>query len=43
MDLDADLQDLKIPSPVKNAIILYKGELTEPYRYLEDHLKEAGL
>ncbi len=41
LDLDGDLDSLKLPNPIKKAVILYRGELTGPYRYLEKYLKGA--
>jgi hypothetical protein len=40
MDLDKEVSELKIPSPLKNSLILYKGEFTQNYRYMEEYLKE---
>jgi alpha-aminoadipic semialdehyde synthase len=40
VDLDSDLEELKLPSPIRNSLILYKGKFTEPYRYMEEYLKE---
>jgi alpha-aminoadipic semialdehyde synthase len=30
--------ELDLPGPVKRAMILHKGELTEDYRYIQEHL-----
>ncbi|MGA1793869.1 MAG: bifunctional lysine ketoglutarate reductase /saccharopine dehydrogenase family protein [Thermoplasmatota archaeon] len=39
-DLDSGIESLKLPLPILKSLILYKGELTEQYRYLERYLKE---
>ncbi len=39
-DLTVSFEDLKVPKPIRKAIIIYKGELTEGYRYLEKALQE---
>jgi len=39
-DLDSEFEELKLPTPIMKSLILYKGKLTEPYRYMEDYLKE---
>lgn len=38
-DYSAPFMQLELPDPVKKALILYKGELTPDYRYLEEYLK----
>ncbi len=42
-DYSVTFDELRISPVVKRAIIVYHGELTPDYRYLEEHLKEAGL
>ncbi len=37
-----DLSSLKLPTPLMKAIILYKGELTEGYRYLEKYVHKGA-
>lgn len=39
-ELETGLEDLKLPSPIMKSLILYKGEFTEPYRYMAKYLKE---
>jgi alpha-aminoadipic semialdehyde synthase len=31
-----------LPAEIQRAVILWRGELTEPYRHLQDHLSIAG-
>jgi alpha-aminoadipic semialdehyde synthase len=38
-DWNSDLEDLALPAHLKKAVIVHKGELTPPYRYLEEDLK----
>lgn len=42
-DYSVDFDKLDLSPVVKRAIIVYHGELTPDYKYLEEHLKEAGL
>lgn len=42
-DYSVEFDELKLSPVVKRAIIVYHGELTEDYRYLLEHLKEAGV
>lgn len=42
MDLHATFDELELPKPVKNAVILCKGELTPNYQYLKEPLEEFG-
>jgi alpha-aminoadipic semialdehyde synthase len=37
-DWDADFAQLNLPEELKGAVILHRGELTPPYRYLEQYL-----
>ena len=37
-DLNVPFDELKIPAPLKRAMILYKGELTPDYTYLKEYL-----
>jgi alpha-aminoadipic semialdehyde synthase len=37
-DWAADFAELNLPLHLKRAIIVYKGEVTPPYRYLQQHL-----
>ncbi len=37
-DSGRDFADWNLPGPIKRAVILYQGRLTEPYRYLEKHV-----
>ena len=37
-DSGRDFADWNLPGPIKRAVILYQGKLTEPYRYLEKHV-----
>ncbi|NPV10685.1 MAG: hypothetical protein HPY57_02725 [Ignavibacteria bacterium] len=36
---DKDFSELNLPYPIKKAIILHKGKLTEEYKYIEKYLK----
>lgn len=38
---DADFRSLKLPSEIKRAVIVHKGELTPDYRYLEAFLRSS--
>lgn len=38
---DKDFKDLNLPYPIKKAIILHKGQLTEEYKYIEKYLGET--
>jgi alpha-aminoadipic semialdehyde synthase len=38
----ASFADLSLPPSLKNAIIVYRGELTPAFRYLEQHLAAAS-
>jgi len=40
-DLDQDFQNCNLPAEIKRAAILYKGQLTPAYRYLNEHLDRA--
>ncbi|MFH1279853.1 MAG: hypothetical protein ABIK65_15910 [Candidatus Eisenbacteria bacterium] len=37
-DFGADPRELDIPGPIRNALIVHRGELTEEYHYLTDHV-----
>lgn len=37
-DYPEDFKELKLPDFLKNAVILYKGKLTENYKYLEKYI-----
>ena len=37
-DFSGDFDACQLPPPIKRAIIVYRGELTPTYRYLEKHL-----
>ncbi len=41
-DWDADFPQLNLPSHLKKAVIVHKGELTPSYRYLQQHLGTAS-
>lgn len=38
-DPPAEFSDWRLPEPLKRAVVLYNGKLTESYRYLESHLE----
>ncbi len=40
-DLTVPFEDLKVPIPIRKAIIIHKGELTENYKYLEKEIQET--
>lgn len=40
-DFSQDYDKLDLPDPLKNALVLHRGELTEPFKYLEKHLQKA--
>ncbi len=42
MDLDQPLEDCGLTPELRDAVIVYRGELTAPYRYLQDCLVAAG-
>lgn len=39
-DFNAEFNSLILPDPVKNALILHKGELTKDYKYMESFISE---
>ncbi len=39
-DFDKEFSQLKLPYPIKKAIILHKGQLTEEYKYIQNYLGE---
>ncbi len=39
-DYEKSFEELNIPYEIKNAIVVYKGELTPKYQYLDDFLKK---
>jgi len=38
-DYDVPLEQLKLPDPIRRAVILHKGEFTPEFTYLEAHIK----
>lgn len=38
-DFDVSFENLKLPAPIKKAMIVFKGNLTPDYEYLNEHLK----
>jgi len=40
-DFDTSFEELALPSPIKKAVILHKGQLTPSYTYLEQHLNNS--
>jgi alpha-aminoadipic semialdehyde synthase len=40
LDLETPLEEIKLPKPIMEALVLHKGKLTEKYRYMERFLKE---
>jgi alpha-aminoadipic semialdehyde synthase len=38
-NFDMSFENLKLPSPIKKAMIVFKGKLTPGYEYLNEHLK----
>ncbi len=38
-NFDMSFENLKLPSPIKKAMIVFKGKLTPDYEYLNEHLK----
>ena len=38
-DFDVSFENLKLPAPIKKAMIVFKGKLTPDYEYLNEHLK----
>ena len=40
-DFQKDFEQLKLPYPIKKALILHNGELTTEYKYMKEFLKEA--
>lgn len=41
-DFNVDFDQLDLPYPFKEALILHNGQLTEKYKYLEEPLQEHG-
>ncbi len=39
---DKDFSELNLPYPIKKAIILHRGKLTQDYKYIEKYLKGAN-
>ncbi|MGV9168408.1 MAG: hypothetical protein ACOC38_00515 [Promethearchaeia archaeon] len=39
-DFSTSYSELQLPRELKDAIIVYRGNLTDQYKYLKDHLKE---
>lgn len=40
-DFSADLAELRLPDPIRRAMILFQGRLTDAYRYLEEYLPKS--
>jgi len=38
-DFDGSFQDCELPAPIRKAVILFKGEFTPEYLYMQDFLK----
>jgi len=38
-NFDVSFENLNLPSPIKKAMIVFKGKLTPDYEYLKEHLK----
>ena len=38
-DFNVPFEDIKLPDPIKKALILHNGELTPDYKYIEQYLK----
>ena len=38
-DFTGSFEDCELPLPIKNAVIVYRGELTPRYSYLYKHLE----
>ena len=38
-DFNVPFENLKLPAPIKRAMILFKGKLTPDYEYLNEYLK----
>jgi len=41
-NFDGDLPDLKLPKPLMNGLILFKGEFTERFAYMEKYISTGG-
>jgi alpha-aminoadipic semialdehyde synthase len=41
-DLSSGPEGLDLPTPIMKSLILFKGELTDNYRYMDEFLKEMG-
>lgn len=41
-DFNIEFNSLLLPDPVKNALILHKGELTKDYKYMESFISEEA-
>jgi len=41
-DFSVPLEELELPEELKRAVIVYHGELTPAYRYLEEHVQQKG-
>jgi alpha-aminoadipic semialdehyde synthase len=37
-DFNVSFENLKLPAPIKKAMIVFKGKLTPDYEYLNEHL-----
>lgn len=42
VDFAADFPSLNLPSYLKKAVVVHRGELTPDYRYLQEYLDKAG-
>jgi saccharopine dehydrogenase (NAD+, L-lysine-forming) len=42
-DYNGDFEQLELPAPLKNAMILHKGQLTNDYLYMKKFLKQEAL
>lgn len=40
-DMNLPFEELPLPKPIKDAVILYKGELTKNYDYMREYIKEC--
>ena len=41
-DYSVDFEELALPPEIKRAVIVYQGELTPDYRYLEEYVRGVG-
>lgn len=40
-DLNASFGELNLPKPIKDAVIVYRGQITEKYQYMKEFVKEC--